>query len=381
MTTTAVPRGAADGVPDGSVPPVAGPRLTPRMRIGLVAPPWIPVPPPAYGGTEAVIADLARGLDARGHDVTLFTVGTSTCRVTRRHAFTEAVAPIGQSVAEAAHVLAAYDALADVDVIHDHTVLGPLLARRTGLDGPPVVVTNHGPFTALTRPIFRAIARRAAVVAISHDQARRAGDVPIAAVIHHGVDLETYRAGDGRGEGLVFVGRMSPEKGVAAAVRIAHAAGRPLRIISKMREAEEHEYYRRCVRPLLSATDDEVAELGLAARVAVVGRSAGLVNPIAWPEPFGLVMVESMATGTPVIARPRGAATEIVATGRTGFLAERETEAVAAVRLLGSIDRGECRREVERRFSVERMAADHEALYARILEASLTSSAAGARAR
>ncbi|GAA3517937.1 glycosyltransferase [Nocardioides daeguensis] len=342
------------------------------MRIGLIAPPWIPVPPPAYGGTEAVIADLARGLAELGHDVRLFTLGTSTCPVERSHLFDAPVEPLGQTVPEAAHVLAAYEALADVDIIHDHTVLGPLLAPPPGRGRPPVVTTNHGPFTPLTLPIFTRIARRAAVVAISRDHARRAGEVPIAAVIHHGVDLETHRFGPGDEDHLVFVGRMSPDKGVAAAVRIAHAAGRPLRIVSKMREPEELDYYRTCVRPLLSATEDEVAELGTAERVDLVGRSAGLVNPIDWPEPFGLVMVEAMATGTPVITRPRGAAPEIVASGRTGFLAESETEAVTAVGRLDTIDRIACRREVARRFSLQRMAADHERLYTALLSAGRT---------
>lgn len=335
------------------------------LRIGLIAPPWIPVPPPAYGGTEAVIADLARGLTERGHHVELFTVGASSCPVSRGHLFETPIEPFGQSVPEAAHVLAAYEALHHVDIIHDHTVLGPLVAPRAG--GPPVVTTNHGPFTPLTRRIFEEIARRAAVVAISHDHASRAGDVPITAVIHHGVDLDTYRLGPGNHDHLVFVGRMSPDKGVAAAVRIAHAAGRPLRIVSKMREPEEVEYFRTSVRPLLSRAEDDVAELATAERVELVGQSAGLVNPIAWPEPFGLVMIEALATGTPVVARPMGAAPEIVTPGRTGFLADLETDAVAAVRRLDTIDRATCRSEVSRRFSLQRMAADHEDLYRRVL--------------
>ncbi|WGY04528.1 glycosyltransferase family 4 protein [Nocardioides sp. QY071] len=339
------------------------------LRIGLIAPPWIPVPPPAYGGTEAVIANLARGLTERGHHVELFTVGTSSCPVPRGHLFDTPVEPFGQSVPEAAHVLAAYDALRHVDIIHDHTVLGPLLAPHTLRGGPPVVTTNHGPFTPLTRPIFKEIARGAAVVAISHDHASRAGDVPITAVIHHGVDLETYRLGAGTRDDLVFVGRMSPDKGVDAAVRIAHAAGRPLRIVSKMREPDEVEYFRTCVRPLLSATEDDVAELATAERVDLVGRSAGLVNPIAWPEPFGLVMIEALATGTPVVTRPMGAAPEIVTQGRTGFLADREAEAVAAVGRLRTIDRATCRSEVSLRFSLQRMAADHEDLYHALLAA------------
>jgi glycosyltransferase involved in cell wall biosynthesis len=343
------------------------------MRIGLIAPPWIPVPPPAYGGTEAVIDNLARGLTELGHEVSLFTVGNSTSPVRRSHLFEEPAQPLGQTVPEAAHVLAAYEELQHVDIIHDHTVLGPLIAARSGWAGPPVVTTNHGPFTPLTLPIFREIARTAGVVAISHDQASRAVDVPITAVIHHGVDLHTYRVGPGDDEQLVFVGRMSPDKGVAQAVRIAHAAGRPLHIVCKMREPEEHAYFESCVRPLLSNTDDEVDELRLEERVPLLGRAAGLLNPIAWPEPFGLVMAEALATGTPVIASAQGAAPEIVTSGRTGFLFRSRAAAVRAIGRLPDIDRAECRAEAERRFSLQRMAADHETLYDAILTSPMLS--------
>jgi glycosyltransferase involved in cell wall biosynthesis len=341
------------------------------MRIGLIAPPWIPVPPPAYGGTEAVIDNLARGLAKLGHEVFLFTVGNSTCPVGRSHLFDGPAHPLGQTVPEAVHVLAAYEEFQHVDIIHDHTILGPLIAARSGRPGPPVVTTNHGPFTTWTLPIFREIARTSDVVAISHDQASRADGVPITAVIHHGVDLDAHRVGPGDDEQLVFVGRMSPDKGVAQAVRIAHAAGRPLHIISKMREQEEHAYFEACVRPLLSSTDDEVDELGFEDRVLLVGRAAGLLNPIAWPEPFGLVMAEALATGTPVIASAQGAAPEIVTNGRTGFLFRSEGAAVRAIGRLSDIDRAECRAEAERRFSLERMAADHERLYEAILTSSI----------
>lgn len=337
------------------------------MRIGLVAPPWIPVPPPTYGGTEAVVANLARGLTERGHDVTLFTVGDSTSPVRSAHLFEHGIHPFGQTIPEAAHVLAAYDALRGVDLIHDHTTLGALVAARSGLRTPPVVVTNHGTFTPLTRPILREIARTASVVAISRDQAARAGDVPVAAVIHHGVDLDTYRVGPGGDEHLVFVGRMSPDKGVAEALVIAHAAGRPLQIVSKMRDPEEREYFESRVRPLLARGDEHLDEPGVAERVALVGRASGLLNPILWPEPFGLVMAESLASGTPVVARRAGAAPEIVTPGRTGFLFRTDPEAVVAVGRLPEIDRGACRAEAERRFSLARMAADHERLYERIL--------------
>jgi glycosyltransferase involved in cell wall biosynthesis len=331
--------------------------------VGVVAPPWIPVPPPAYGGTEAVIADLARGLVERGHDVRLFTVGSSTCAATYGHFFREPAVPLGDSVAEAAHVLAAYEALADVDVIHDHTVLGPLLGPRGRRHRTPLVSTVHGPFTRLTRPIFAEVARRAAVVAISRDHASRAGIVPVAATIHHGIDLDDYGPGPGGGQDLVFVGRMSPDKGVHRAVRIARGAGRRLRIIAKMREPEERAYFESAVRPLLDHRDEWPQELPLPARRAAIGSALGLLNPITWPEPFGLVMAESLALGTPVIAFPAGAAPEIVDDGLTGFLVPDEQAAARAVDRLGEIDRRTCRAVAEERFGLARMARDYEALY------------------
>ena len=167
------------------------------MRIGLIAPPWIPVPPPAYGGTEEVIDNLARGLTALGHDVRLFTVGESTCPVPRQWLYRSPAERMGASAPEAAHVLAAYQALAgDVDIIHDHTDLGPVLAGQHGMARQPVVTTIHGQ-VAGNRCRLAQAARHASIVAISHAHARSFGPIPVAAVIHHGIDLDIHKAGPG----------------------------------------------------------------------------------------------------------------------------------------------------------------------------------------
>src|SRR5579875_2541309 len=138
------------------------------MRIGLIAPPWVAVPPPAYGGTEVVVDNLARGLSRRGHEVRLFTVGDSTCPVERRYLYPHAVEPLGIGTHEVAHVLAAYEELRDVDIVHDHTLLGPLVGARYSAGAPPVVVTNHGPFNAEARRILGRVAERVRIVAISY---------------------------------------------------------------------------------------------------------------------------------------------------------------------------------------------------------------------
>jgi glycosyltransferase involved in cell wall biosynthesis len=339
------------------------------MRVGLVAPPWFPVPPPGYGGTEVVVDNLARGLQSRGHEIGLFTVGESTSPVFRQYLYPSAIAvqPMGAAVAEAAHLLAAYDALADVDVIHDHTVLGPLLAGRRQAGQPPVVTTNHGLFTAQTSRVFAAIAQHASIVAISTSQARTAAGIPIAAVIHHGIDLDVYRPGPGDGGYLLFMGRMSPDKGVDCAVRVAKRAGWPLVIVTKMRDPDEHTYFERQVQPLL---DGQIlaGEQPLARRLKLLRSARALLNPVRWVEPFGLVMAEALASGTPVLAFPNGAAAEIVDHGVTGYLCRDEDEMVAAVDRVGELQRASCRLAAEQRFSLPRMAREYERLYRRILD-------------
>lgn len=337
------------------------------MRIGLVAPPWAPVPPTGYGGTEVVVDNLARGLAALGHDVRLFSVGDSSCPVPRRHLYGTAPRPIGTSVEEAAHVLAAYDVMEDVDVIHDHTVLGPLLAPTPGPGVPPVLTTHHGAFTPENRRIFAQVARRAGVVAISHDQAARAPDVPVTAVIHHGIDLATYRPGPGEGGFLLFLARMSPEKGPVAALRVAHRTGRRLVLVTKMREADELDYFRTVVRPLLGPDDELLVEPPLPVRLELLRHAAALLNPIAWPEPFGLAMAEALACGTPVLGYGTGAAPEIVDHGVTGLLCGDEDELADAVSRIPTLDRGACRAAARARFSLDRMARDHVELYEQTL--------------
>ncbi|WP_067537041.1 glycosyltransferase family 4 protein [Nocardia crassostreae] len=294
----------------------------------------------------------------------LFTVGESTCPVSRSHLYQQPFSPIGVTVPEAAHVLAAYEELADVDIIHDHTALGPLIGPRP--DGPPVVSTCHGPFDPMNSRNIAAYADRVAVVAISHAQKRFAAPIPITAVIHHGIDLDTYHHDDGGGY-LLWIGRMCAAKGPHHAVRIARAAGRKLVLVSKIREAEEHAFHQQHVRPLLGPDDPEPQELPTADRVRLLRSADALLNPIDWPEPFGLVMAEALACGTPVLAFPRGAAPEIVDHGRTGFLCADNQSMRQAIDRLPTIDRRACRTAAETHFSLARMARDHAALYRRIL--------------
>lgn len=342
------------------------------MRVGLIAPPWIAVPPTAYGGTEAVVDNLARGLQAQGHDVQLFTVGDSTCPVPRVYRHEHGAFPMGDSAEEAAHVLDAYESFVDVDVIHDHTVLGPLLALRACSVHKPVVVTHHAPFTLTNQRYLTEAARSADVVAISHSHAASAGSVPISAVVRHGIDLDVYAPGDpataGSGEYLLFVGRMCEDKGVRTAVQVARATGRRLVLASKMRTATERHYFEQEVQPLLRPEDEVFIEAPLQHRLELLHAAYALINPIAWQEPFGLVMAEALATGTPVLALPEGAAPEVVDHGVTGFLCADLADMVSSVDRIAELDRGVCRAAAELRFGMDRMAADYAAVYRRVLD-------------
>jgi glycosyltransferase involved in cell wall biosynthesis len=338
------------------------------VRVALIAPPWLPVPPPAYGGIETVLDSLAQGLAATGHDVLLVTTGDSTCPVERSWIYEKArTGEIGSVVVELRHILHAYEAVDGADVIHDHTVAGPVHADRFA--GRTVLTTNHGPFTDDTRALYRSIARRVPIVAISHHQASTAGSVPIARVIHHGVDETSYRVGDGGGGYLLFLGRMSPTKGVQEAIEVARRTGVPLVIAAKMRELPEHEYFASVIEPLLGGDVQYTGEVCRADKLDLLAGAAALIKPIAWDEPFGLCMIEAMACGTPVIATSRGAVPEIVDTGVTGFVCDSVDRMVGAVARIASLDRRACRAALETRFTARRMVADHVALYEQVLAA------------
>jgi glycosyltransferase involved in cell wall biosynthesis len=336
------------------------------MRIALIAPPWTPVPPPLYGGIELVIDELARGLVAAGHDVTLFTTGDSTCPVPRRFVLDHAEGMrIGMAVPELRHVLHAYEEVHDHQVVHDHTVMGPF--HSANYPDLPVVTTIHGPFNDELTDLYRALSPRVPIIAISHSQRRSAPDVPIARVIHHGLDASRFAVGDGsgdsEGEYLLFLGRMAPDKGAHRAIAVARKAGYRILLAAKMREAWEHQYFDEQVKPLLGPDAIYLGEVAHARKLELLAGARALLFPIRWEEPFGMVMLEAMACGTPVLSFPEGAAPEVVDDGRTGFLCADESAMVEALAHIGDIDRAECRRAVEGYFSTERMVAEHIELY------------------
>jgi glycosyltransferase involved in cell wall biosynthesis len=340
------------------------------LLIGLIAPPWLPVPPRRYGGIEMVIDVLARGLMAAGHQVLLAAPAGSTCQVPQVDGLPAGEPErMGHTVVEIPYALSAYAALKGVDVLHDHTVAGPLCLRPTGRI--PVVTTNHGPFNTDLNPIYAEMSRRqgVAVVAISHHQKSTARNVKIAAVIHHGIDVADIPVGDGAGGYACAIGRMTPAKGIREAILVAREAGVPLRISAKMREPLERQYFDECVGPLLGGDIEYLGELNVEEKYQLLGGAFALLNPIQWPEPFGLVMIEALACGTPVLATGCGSAPEIVDDGDTGFVRTELSALANVLHRAGDLDRNRCREKAVSRYSTERMVAEHVQLYCQLQQA------------
>ncbi len=342
------------------------------MKIGIMAGPWLSVPPDGYGGSELVIDALARGFAASGNEVMLWTTGDSTCPVPSAHRYPQAQMPrIGQIDCEVQHLVDGYQAMWEwgADIVHDHTTIGPLLARSNG--ERLVTTTNHGPFDTEAASLYRVLAGQVPIVAISRDQASRAPMGSVSTVIHHGIDVDAVPIGDGAGDRFgpyyAFLGRMAPDKGVHTAIAAARAAGVRLLIAAKMRDRAEHRYFAEQVRPLLGDGIDYIGEVGAADKAAFLGAAVALVNPIEWPEPFGLVMVEALAAGTPVITRPIGSAPELIDDGLTGFVADDVAGLTTAIHAAWSLDRSICRAVAVERFSSARMVAEHLAFFEALL--------------
>ncbi|MEX1168806.1 MAG: glycosyltransferase family 4 protein [Chloroflexota bacterium] len=335
------------------------------LRIGMVAPPVVRIPPAKYAGTERVVAALADGLVARGHYVRLFASGDSTAGSETIPVIPEA-AWNGHSTGDngAFAMLAAITALdhADgLDLIHTHLdVMGLPLARRAT---PPALTTFHA---RLDLPgIYESVRAfgDAPLVAISESQRRWHPDANWVATIPHGLPLRPMPFSDRTGDYLVVVGRASPDKGIAEAIEVAKVAAVPLRIAAKALDSAEREYVASVITPALGEGVEFLGELGPTERDPLLAGALATLMLGAWPEPFGLVAIESLATGTPVIARRAGALPEIVAHGIDGFLVDDLKEARLAVRLAAGLDRARIRERAIARFDVERMVTAYERLY------------------
>jgi glycosyltransferase involved in cell wall biosynthesis len=337
------------------------------MRIALLAPLHEAVPPERYGGTERVISWLTEELVRRGHAVTLFASGDSRTAAELVAATPAALRPSGALEVIGPHlqqVAMLRDRLDDFDVIHSHVDMFAMPFRRPG--DPPLVTTMHGRLDLPElAPVYAAF-RTENLVSISDAQRAPLPDLRWVATVHHGLPLGDYPVGDGTGDYLLFVGRISPEKRPHVAIDVARRAGCRLVIAAKVDRADGA-YWEAEVRPRLRGAGVEyVGETDLATTRELLRNARALLFPIDWPEPFGLVMIEAMACGTPVLTRRRGSTPEVVADGVTGFVCDRDEDLEAAIRRVDTIDRRACRTWVETRFAVERMADDYEAVYLRL---------------
>lgn len=320
------------------------------MKIALVAPPWYRVPPRAYGGIESLVAGLVDGLVARGHDVMLVAAGGSQTRATRtRRTLREAAEhAIGDESTSLLHGLLVEDALAEFepDVVHDHTLPGLLVAPHRRW---PTVATAHGPVVGAYGELL-ARSRCARLVAISRSQRASAPDVRWHGVVHNGVPVSAYPFERAKNDQLVFLGRMHPDKGVLEAIEVAERGGIPLVIAARMHGEEEETYFREIVRPRLSSTIEYAGELSFADKTAELSSARALLFPLQWSEPYGLVVAEAQACGTPVLSLRRGAIPELVRDGVTGILADHHLDLVPHIAHVGSL-----RPEVIRAFAQEHL--------------------------
>ena len=341
------------------------------MRIAQVAPLAEAVPPKLYGGTERVVAYLTDALVELGHEVTLFASGDSATKATLSPVWPRALRLDPQVKDHLAPLIMQLETLArraqEFDVIHSHIdYLGYSLLRRIGT---PSVTTLHGRLDLPELPPLYRLYRDSPVVSISDSQRVPLPEANFVATVLHGLPKNLLSQGEGRAGYLAFLGRISPEKAPDAAIRIAARAGIPLKIAAKV-DRVDREYFNTTLKPLLGQSSVEfIGEIREEQKQEFLGNALGLLFPIAWREPFGLVMIEAMACGTPVIAFDNGSVPEVLADARTGFIVHNEDQAVDAVRRLGALDRSEIRREFERRFTAQHMAQNYLKLYARLSHA------------
>jgi glycosyltransferase involved in cell wall biosynthesis len=335
------------------------------MRIAQVAPLYESVPPRLYGGTERLVSWLTEKLVALGHDVTLFASGDSVSNARLMPACKEALRLDANCIDPLAHhilmVEEVFNHAEEFDLIHFH--IDYLHFLRSRREQVPCLTTLHGRLDLPDLvPLYREF-REVPLVSISAAQQRPLPWVNWLGTVHHGLPPDSLSLNNSEGKYLAFLGRISPEKGVDRAIEIAIRANMPLKIAAKVDRADQ-KYFETVIKPLLRHPLVEfIGEIGHSEKGEFLGNASALLFPIQWPEPFGLVMIEAMACGTPVIAYPQGSVPEIILDGVAGFMVRNIDEAVVAVKRIGEIDRRECRKHFDLNFTDERMAREYLSLY------------------
>ncbi|MEH1941719.1 MAG: glycosyltransferase family 4 protein [Nostoc sp.] len=340
------------------------------MRIAQVAPLWERVPPPGYGGIELVVGLLTDELVRRGHEVTLFASGDSIslAKLVSVHPRALRLDPTikDYSVYEMLNLASVYERAEEFDIIHSH--VGCAALAYANLVTTPTVHTLHGIFTPDNEKLF-SFAKKQPYVSISDSQREARLGLNCIATVYNGIDVSSYKfhAQPEDPPYLAFLGRISPEKGTHLAIEIAKKAGWHLKMAGKV-DVVDVEYFEKEIKPHIDGEQIEyLGEANHDQKNALMGGAVATLFPITWREPFGLVMVESMASGTPVIAMKLGSTEEIVSQGKTGFLCNNTQECITAIDRVTELDRYACRQHVENLFSIEHMTDGYEAVYQQIL--------------
>ncbi|MGB3755464.1 MAG: glycosyltransferase family 4 protein [Rivularia sp. (in: cyanobacteria)] len=340
------------------------------MRIAQVAPLWERVPPPGYGGVELVVGLLTDELVRRGHEVTLFASGDSLTLAKLESVYPRAFrlepSITEYSAYEALQLSRVYKQAGNFDVIHSH--VGYTSLFHAGFVETPTVHTLHGAFNADTKQIYTE-AREQHYVSISDSQREPIKELNYAATVYNGIDTESHRfyAQSQSSPYLAFLGRISPEKGTHIAIEIAQKSGVPLKMAGKV-DRVDVDYFESKIKPHIDGKHIEyLGEANHFEKNELLGGAIAMLFPITWREPFGLVMTESMAAGTPVLAKPMGSVPEVIADGKTGFLCDSVDDFVKAVQRLGEIDRKVCRAHVEQNYSIKSMVDGYLDVYRKVM--------------
>ncbi len=335
------------------------------MRIAVLSPVWFPVPPPGYGGIEWIVSLLADGLVREGHDVTLFASGDSQTKARLEAVYDTAPSEwIGHTYWELRHAVSCLARGREFDVISDHT--GMLGLALGSMGSTPLAHTVHGPLSGEPGRMYEQIVTmlpHAALIAVSDAQRRPMPNLPWVATCPNALDLSLYPFVPERRDYLLFLGRMTADKGAHRAVAVAMESGLPLKLAGKCREPLERRYFDELVRPHLSDRIQYVGEVTHGEKVELLQHARATLFPIEWDEPFGLVMIESMACGTPVIATRFGAVPEVIDDGVTGVIVDSWRAMPDVLDRADALDPRAQRRVVEERFSPERMVADYVSAY------------------
>ena len=348
------------------------------MKIAIVAPPWIRIPPMRYGGIEAVIALLADGLAERGHDVTLFTVKDSVSRASIRHFFEDEQCRLlseQTSVflnAAITHSLGSYIEITDqgdFDIVHDNTWKEGL-ASAFFID-IPAVHTLHSPLDESNKKFYELFVgkRNLYFTTISEFQQRVLPGLNYAGTIYNSIEIESYPYSEEKDDYLLYLSRFNREKAPHIACEAAKRLGMRLVLAGKVSEPDEHEYFDTMIKPYLDDKIRYVGEVSDEEKKRLFAGATAFVYPLQWDEPFGIVMIEAMACGTPVVTYRRGAAPELVENGVNGYLADDFEGLLDCIGRVQDISHRRCREYVEKHFSVDAMVDGYERVYRQILKA------------